>query len=399
MCGIAFAQDFSGAPVNNGIMQVFDNQRKRGTSGFGLFDGQYKHIVKATKEEAILKWLVKYDSSTILFHHREPTSTINVKKAAHPFSTKKYFGDSQYILVHNGHISNAWALQDKHEKLGIKYQSFVKGGKFNDSESLLWEMALYLEGRQDDMDAVGGIAFVCIKMVKGQLDKLYFGRNSSRPLNLYRDKYGIALSSEGPGKSIDSQRLYTYNYKAKRLTDRGFFMATYEYPAYTAPLASPKAGTAGDWLPTKTRSRYQRWIDDIDDGYAYDRQKQLYLPSGQESGATDMDSEYYQSLIDADWEEEVEMYNPSNEEVERRALDYLCQQAGNFEKAYLVVEDRYMQMAEDIETPEEFRECKLLEEVLQYFDSEPEYVDKDSVSSLWLAIWAPVDGSETMPVF
>ena len=95
MCGIVYAEDFNGNPVNNSIMQIFDKQRHRGTQGFGLFDGQEMNMVHETKEDSILKWLVKYDSNQLLFHHRNPTSTINVKRAAHPFSTKKYFGDKK----------------------------------------------------------------------------------------------------------------------------------------------------------------------------------------------------------------------------------------------------------------------------------------------------------------
>src|SRR5258708_5853048 len=104
MCGIIYSHNFEGLPVNNDVLQQYDKQKTRGQQGFGIFDGQKMNMIHAAKEDKILKWLCRYDSNLLLMHHRFPTSTINVKRAAHPFSTKKYLGDTQYILVHNGSI-------------------------------------------------------------------------------------------------------------------------------------------------------------------------------------------------------------------------------------------------------------------------------------------------------
>jgi predicted glutamine amidotransferase len=219
MCGIVYKHNIDGKPVNNDILQQFDKQRSRGTQGFGLFDGQEMNIFKSAKEDKILKWLVKYNSNLIMFHHRFPTSTINVKRAAHPMSTKKYFGNTQYILVHNGVIRNSKDLFAGHAKLDIDYQTMLADLTFNDSESLLWDFALTIEGKQERMKSKGDLAFICVKTVDGKLDTMYFGRNG-RPLHLYRAKDTVELSSEGRGDDIKVQTLYTYKYNTNQLTKK-----------------------------------------------------------------------------------------------------------------------------------------------------------------------------------
>lgn len=157
-------------------------------------------------------------------HHRMPTSTDNVRNACHPFSTKKFFKHN-YILVHNGVISNAWTLKQAHEELGISYISVqpetdrVKYQKWNDSEGLLWDVALMLEGKQDGLKSIGSIAFILVENDgKGKALNLYFARNTY-PLNMdYRPKDHLYLSSEGIGKPIEAGVLYRYNYASGKLT-------------------------------------------------------------------------------------------------------------------------------------------------------------------------------------
>lgn len=239
MCGILYANSFNNLPVNDKIKEMYEAQKQRGREGFGIFDGQEMNIVHATKEERIMKWLNKYSSNLIMFHHRFPTSTINVKQAAHPFTTKKYFGDNQYILIHNGHINNSYSLKSDHEKLGINYHSIVNEvtpsgynyKKFNDSESLLWDFALTMEGKQEELKAYGGMAFICVKLHKNKLEKLYFGRNTN-PIKMQIDDEGVILSSTGDGEDAKEQTLYEFDYKTKKLTDKPFKIPS--YTIYTA---------------------------------------------------------------------------------------------------------------------------------------------------------------------
>ena len=238
MCGIVVAHNIDGMPVNNDVLEQFDKQRNRGTQGFGLFDGQEMNIVREVAEDNILKWLVKYDSNLLLFHHRYPTSTDNTKNTAHPFSTKKFFKNSQYILVHNGHISNSRELKLEHEKIGIKYQSITSDGRFNDSEALLWDFALTMEGKQKELKARGGIALVCIRTKKGRPHSIMFARNTN-PLHLEHDDTGFRLSSEGRGTMIDADKLHTINFKTNKLVKTDLKVPGYTY--------SSTAGTGGDY--------------------------------------------------------------------------------------------------------------------------------------------------------
>lgn len=391
MCGIVFEASFKGIPVNNNILQQFDMQRSRGTQGFGLFDGMENNIVRAANENKILKWLVNYDSDMIMFHHRFPTSTINVKRAAHPFSTKKYFGNTQYVLVHNGTITNHRELRTEHGKLGIKYQSLLKDGTYNDSEALLWDFALTMEGKQDEMKAYGGIAFICVKLVNNKIEKLHFGRNYSRPLNMEYTKDGLALSSEGRGTSVKEHTLYTFNYQLKRMTKKPF-----QVPSWSG------------------KTNYRSWEDDTPlSGFGnnpcyqnnWDRDEEFYDTHYYSNGSWirklppkfehdyDRDgnpidcSDGLQKQIDMlsdDYEYSQGVHTPSPGQVDTLVAEYILRCHGNFETAYFLAEADYGDMLDD--EADEFTytdELALMERVLERLESDPEYINETSVSSMW----------------
>lgn len=367
MCGIVYEHNFLGKPINNGILQTFDNQRHRGTEGFGLFDGQETHMVHATKEDNILKWLVKYDSNLILFHHRNPTSTINVKRASHPFSTKDYFGKTQYILVHNGHISNSKDLYKEHLEKGITYKSLLDDGTFNDSESLLWDLSLYLEGKQDKLTVTGGIAFVCLKLVNKKLVNMYFGRNSN-PLNLLRTKDGLSLSSEGEGEAIESNMLYTYGYKSNYLTSKKL-----EIPQWRTVEHNSADSDWGFRYGTYTPIKYIPATYEDDDDYVKNNQCYTSYPD--------------------DFEDELEFqrynYVPTDKDVQDTLFDYLIRAKGVFETAYWLAETDYCDTMElDFMDCDDIQKSILLEHVLEAIEIHPEYTSETAVSKEWRAIWA-----------
>lgn len=362
------------------------------------------NMVHAAKEDRILRWLVRYDSNLILFHHRNPTSTINVRRAAHPFTTHSKFGDNQYVMVHNGHINNSRELYAEHKKQGIKYQSKLKDGTFNDSEALLWDFANVMEGNKEDISARGQIAFICLKLVKGKLDKMYFARNVS-PLNLERTKNGISLSSEGEGQPIDPRTLYTYNYKANRLTDRHFSIPQYDtynygYSGYTGQSRLPAVNNAGNWLPEYLRTKYK---DDINKAwnkreYDYDREGNpipfeddddyvineagIYVPA---RPFDDYEDEY--ELSEDELEELETQEPPTLAEVQCRALEYLCKCNGLLETAYWLAENDY-EMAQDLPmTPNNQFELMLIENTMNYIENDPENKDAHSTSKLWRDVW------------
>lgn len=408
MCGILLLQSFDHSPVNNALLNMYDAQKTRGMQGFGLFDASKGHLVKATKEDKILKWLTRFDSDMILFHHRWPTSTENVRRAAHPFSTKQFF-KHQYILVHNGVIRNAKELKEEHEKRGIHYQSVLDNGKFNDSEALLWDFALVMEGKKRHLTAKGDMAFICLKVEKNETTRVYFGRNHGRPLCLERDGGGFMLSSENPlAPCIEVQTLFTWNPKVKRLTHRDFMMpeAFTPYaaspPRYAAPSwdndddgffqgwvydadteswLSPdeqrtrdelarQTGQPGDWLPDELRRKFGMMLQKT----GYTRASAPALP------ATVLPE---QTVLEEDTTESL--WNPLPGQTESLALEYLTKAEGNFEAAYWLVEGDYALLFEgqDLESSGNVRKRILLERVMQHIETDPEKVLGNDVSSIW----------------
>lgn len=428
MCGILYGHSFLGNPVNKTILEMFEAQKHRGLKGFGIFDGSHNNIIRSANEDKVLKWLKKYDSDIIMFHHRAPTSTINVKRAAHPFASKDYFGDSQYVLIHNGHISNSRDLKKDHEKLGIVYQSQLQDGTFNDSEALMWDFALTMEGKQDKLKAYGGIAFICVKMTKGKLDKLYFGRNTN-PIKILRDKTGIMLSSEGEGEDATPHQLYTFNYETSKLTQRYFHVPGYSAQTYTQNWERLRNNTTQETrtLPSGIRysvpvsgtpSRYwnsslNRWIyqnpEDDPKFISYDT-------LGNAIYEDDLDFEEFDTY--EDWqnrgkksreetiEEIADMYSGdnsdddaaftqrynrlqksiSNKRIIKRYKRYLYKNKGIINLAHEQVEEDYedlWQLFDGTWEPELMEELALLERLVVHIEKDTEYLTEESVSSLY----------------
>lgn len=159
----------------------------------------------------------------MLYHHRWPTSTDNVRNACHPFSTKDTF-DSNYVMVHNGVVFNDTLLKSEHDKLGIKYVSLQADGRFNDSEALLYDIALYLEGKQPDLRAEGDIAFIVVENKDGKPHKLHFGRNYGSPLYMSFSTSQLSLASQAESKNnasmIDPGTLYTFDYETHNISKK-----------------------------------------------------------------------------------------------------------------------------------------------------------------------------------
>src|SRR4051812_8277768 len=138
MCGIVYYNDLRGNAVNNAVIERYRLQSGRGKSGFGFYIPQLDRMVHNPRENRIVRLLQREDkASEVLFHHRFPTSTMNVRSSCHPFSTKANSDKfkHQYVLVHNGVLQNDDELKKAHEKLGIKYVSEQPDGRFNDSEA------------------------------------------------------------------------------------------------------------------------------------------------------------------------------------------------------------------------------------------------------------------------
>lgn len=180
-------------------------------------------------------------------HHRFPTSTANVRNACHPFSTKDFF-ENNYVAVHNGVVHNTLELRELHEKLGIEYVSKQDSGRFNDSEALAYDLALYLEGFTTKLTARGSIAFIIIKRDSaGKPLMMFFGRNSNSPLKMKKTKHSLTLSSEGEGDVVEVDKLYSYSYDTGELVKRSLIIPggwkPQTNPHYTRPTGVPTSTT------------------------------------------------------------------------------------------------------------------------------------------------------------
>lgn len=219
MCGIVYSKSLVGKPVNKTILKRYIFQRDRGTDGFGFYTPENNRLTHNPREGRILSLLRREKKATeILFHHRMPTSTMNVRNACHPFSTKEYF-KYNYVGVHNGVLWNERELKAGHEQRGIDYVSEQEDGSFNDSEALIYDLASYIEGKVPMVTAEGSIAFIVIQRThEGEPVAVYFGRNSGNPLMMKKTKHSFTLSSEGKGENIDVNTMYCYNYKTGVIT-------------------------------------------------------------------------------------------------------------------------------------------------------------------------------------
>lgn len=376
MCGIVYSHSMNGESVKQQVWEQYEKQKSRGTEGFGVFDGKF--TVKAAMEKRIKRWFTKADNnpSVVLFHHRFPTSTVNVKRAAHPFNTGDYFGNVKYVLVHNGVIRNPDKLKEAHEKLGITYQSVLHDGSYNDSESLLWDMALTLEGKQDSLDAYGGIAFICLRLVDNQLDKLYFGRNTGRPLNLHRTKDNIMLSSEGDGKETELDTLYTYNYSTNYLTTKRFKVPTYDTvwaKSYKSNYESSNNYTnycnQNDYMSDGDTDEIAAWNDEDDDyGYDYD-----YFDTKTQTWETG--TAYVATAFE----------KPDDaQQVRNIVWKYLGNAMGRYSTAYWHLVARQDELAfEEYQTPEIKNENNLLSAAIDILLDDDNYLSETAIHPMW----------------
>lgn len=227
-------------------------------------------MVHHVRENRIKKLLKRAERKEVMFHHRYSTSTVDVRNACHPFSTKDHFDDN-YVFVHNGVVQNPQELKAQHEKLGIKYVSTQPNGSFNDSEALMYDVVSYLEGKTDKMTAYGSIAFICIKMVDGKPSTLFFGHNSGNPLVMKKTKNSITVSSEGEGVALPIDTLHMYDYDTQLLRTTPMTIPRYKpyasysgyTPGYQQPLYSKRVGGATQPLLPSTISSIEQSVDII----------------------------------------------------------------------------------------------------------------------------------------
>lgn len=258
MCGLIYAHDIRGNNVNKEIKKIYFQQRERGVKGYGFLSIQDKVVhCRAVYEHSILEMLKQNKSNHILMHHRQPTSTHNVDIAAHPICTNDNFENHKYYLAHNGVILNSRTLFLEHQRLGIRYSSITGENQyhepvFNDSESLLMELALVLEGKKtkESFNAIGAMAFILVQTDKdGTPLNIYFGRNYKRPLRIRGDNNRLLIASDITGDDVTENVLHKISLGDNTLTREDMvFKSEWMYNPPAKQTVAPITATMGDNL-------------------------------------------------------------------------------------------------------------------------------------------------------
>jgi predicted glutamine amidotransferase len=256
MCGITYVQRDTNIKANKMTYNRFEKQRHRGTQGFGFVGIEMRDdrkfyiesVERSENESGIKTKLDNAKAPIILFHHRYPTSTENIEEATHPiFVSHLGLLEYDYLVVHNGVITNCDELKKSHEEMGFDYTTKIitrvvtetraniyerATEKFNDSEAMAIDLALTIEGKQTQMRSVGNIATIAIAFDRDtkEVKKLYFGRNIGNPLVMEKQKEAIVISSEGKGDIVAMDILNEYSFETGITTSRPFtFGKTYTY--------------------------------------------------------------------------------------------------------------------------------------------------------------------------
>jgi len=227
MCGLVTLYNRKQNVDPSSLVQLYNNQRLRGVEGFGFSYLTRGGLVKTRrfKTEAECFYAVsRLRTQLIQFHHRTPTSTENVEFQNHPICDSKYH-QRTYALTHNGIIWNNDILKKEHYKDGIKYTTKDGKGKYNDSETLLHELARYIEDGKT-VNCNGSIAFVLLEIdtETHKLINVHYGRNNQNPLHSWTYGDDVVISSEcgykiedKKGKEIDTElpalTLHTLHWK------------------------------------------------------------------------------------------------------------------------------------------------------------------------------------------
>lgn len=271
MCGIVYVKRLDGKYACKMVSKRYHNQKKRGQQGFGfvsLKNGEIQKYARREEEKDIIRILDLEFSDEILFHHRLPTSTANVREAAHPIKVSHPMLKYDYFVVHNGIIHNDTELKKEHEVLGFEYNTeltttiksrtqeiIAQSSEWNDSEALAIEMAIAIESGLDKIGTRGPIACICLQTKKNstKATRLFFGRNFGNPLRAKFDETYISLTSEGDGELVEVDKLFSFDYRTLTVEGRDFkFGNSYTYSG---------------------RNSYR------DEDYRYNRGTELPLPS------------------------------------------------------------------------------------------------------------------------
>ena len=259
MCGIIAAISLDGHPINEEVYNQFQDQSGRGRKGFGIAmlekpikqeDKPYIKVRRSTDEIGAIIDLKLFPTTMIMFHHRTPTSSDNKIQQTHPILVSNEILEFDWLISHNGIITNDAELKIKHEKeYGIKYSTdngeIIRN--YNDSEALAVELAIYLEREQlkknwgveqNEIQAKGSAAVIGMQIDKitKQPLKLFYGRNTGNILHTFRDQRIIFISSEGKGQMVTPNEYTFIDLQHPKLKQKTYqLIVPYVYPNITYP--------------------------------------------------------------------------------------------------------------------------------------------------------------------
>lgn len=247
MCGIIFAANYgpNDKSVNQDVSYQLQDQISRGKEGFGgvyVNDKMQFHIERACEMTKVhFDLFMNQQARMVLFHHRMPTSSPNRISQTHPIKVTNANLAFDYYVIHNGVISNYDELKKKHEELDYDYvteeEMSASYHGFNDSECLAIEVARYIEGKTEEIGALGSAAFITLQVDKltQLVTKVYFGRNDRNPLKIIVDKGVYRISSEGKGEPVEPFKLFSFN-----TTDYELMEQPLNFYVLPAPLPAVK---------------------------------------------------------------------------------------------------------------------------------------------------------------
>lgn len=310
MCGlIGFIgrKDANRELARDFLLDQYDEQNGRGNRGFGLIrsDENTLQVRRSTLEIKALMDINNIKENVLFFHHRAPTSTPNYQDQTHPFLVKHDELKNDWLVMHNGVITNAHELIKYHQnELGYAYTSYyeaeskygyaAKMQHFNDSESFAIELARYLEELTKEIDTRGAVAFLAIRLNKttGLAEEYYWGRNDLHsPLVLDETPEGIIIASELPAgddiidnivESLEAKYLYAKNPPKElrnKIKPRALFFKEYAVVNTTVPVKTIPVGFTQQTTSFKKEETEEDEIEvlgkDTPEGYT-DREWALY---------------------------------------------------------------------------------------------------------------------------
>jgi glucosamine 6-phosphate synthetase-like amidotransferase/phosphosugar isomerase protein len=194
------------------LLEQYDEQSHRGSRGFGLIEADEKGVLvhRSKSELKTVYDIMRAKKNMLVFHHRLPTSTTNEKDQTHPIYITNGELKHDWLVIHNGVISNANELRKIHENdLGYVYTTlqetvsqYTKAvlEKFNDTESFAIELVRFIEGRSDEINIDGSAAFIALRLNKKNKKplELYWGTNGRNPLKYEEEDRHLTIASELP---------------------------------------------------------------------------------------------------------------------------------------------------------------------------------------------------------